>query len=101
MDIQEFNEAVTPYLHGDDELILDVRPFGPRQGEALEAYLRARLMHVNTTGMGNTSRLVVLLCDPTTEIPEAAMTEIENLTASGQWAEIRHGCRKKSFAQSA
>lgn len=101
MDIQEFNDVVKPYSHGDDELILDVRPFGSRQGEAVDAYLRARLVHVNTTGMGNTNRLVVFMCDADAQIPDAVMTEIENLAACGQWAEIRHACAEKAFAESA
>jgi len=101
MDLKEFNEVVKPYLHGDDELIFDVRPFGARQGEAIDTYLHARLMHANTTGIGNTCRLVVLLCDPSAEIPESAMTWIENLAESGQWAEIRRGCRARTFAKTA
>jgi hypothetical protein len=100
MDMKEFNDVVRPYPHGDDELILDVRPFGARQGEAVDSYLHSRLMHVNTTGIGNTDRLVVLVCDATAEIPESAKALIETLAASGQWAEIRHGCPAKAFALS-
>jgi hypothetical protein len=101
MEIKEFNDVVKPYPHGDDELIFDMRPFGPRQGEAVESYLHNRVIHVNTTGTGNTNRLVVLLCDPEAEIPESAMICIEKLAASGQWAEIRRGYPAKSFAMSA
>lgn len=101
MDIREFNEVVKPYPHGDDELIFDVRPFGARQGEAVDTYLHDRLMHVNIAGMGNTCRLVVLLCDAAAEIPESTMTEIADLAACGQWAEIRRGCRARFFAKTA
>lgn len=101
MDIKEFNDLVKPYPHGDDELIFDVRPFGARQGEAVDTYLHSRLMHVNTTGMGNTCRLVVLLCDAAAEIPESAMKWIENLAECGQLAEIRRGCRARFFAKTA
>ena len=69
-----------------------------RQGEAVASYLHNRLMHVNTTGIGNTDRLVVLICDATAEIPESAKTLIEILVASGQWAEIRHASAMMAFA---
>lgn len=101
MDIREFNEIVKPYAHGDDELVFDVRPFGARQGEAIDTYLKTRLMHVNSPGMGNTCRLVVLLCDAAAEIPESATKWVENLAECGQWAEIRHGCRARFFAKTA
>lgn len=101
MDINEFNGVVTPYPHGDDELVLDVRPFGARQGEAIESYLHSRLMGVSNAGIENTDRLFVLMCDATAEIPETAMALIETLAARGQWAEIRHECPVKAFAMSA
>ena len=57
-----------------------------------------RLMHVNSTGIGNTDRLVVLICDATAEIPESAKALIEILVASGQWAKIRHASATMAFA---
>ena len=98
MDIKEFNDVATSYLHGDDELILDVRPFGARQGEAIDSYLRNWLVQVCTSEMGNTNRLVVLLCDSTVEIPASARVLVETLASSGQFAEIRHACSAKAFA---
>jgi hypothetical protein len=98
MDTKEFNDVVRPYPHGDDELILDVRPFGARQGEAVDSYLHSRLTHVNTTGIGNTNRLVVLVCDASAEIPESARALIETLAASGQFAQIQHRSTTKAFA---
>jgi hypothetical protein len=100
MDMREFNDVAKPHPHSDDELILDVRPFGPRQGEAVDSYLKSRLMHLETTGIGNTDKLVVLICDATAEISESARALIEALAANGQWAEIRHGCTVKTFAMS-
>ena len=95
MDMNEFNDVVRPFPHREDELILDVRPFCARQGEAIDTYLHSRLMHVNTTGIGNTDRLVELVCDALAEIPESAETLIETLATSGQFVEIRHACREQ------
>jgi hypothetical protein len=100
MDMKEFNEVVRAYVHDYDELILDVRPLRARQGEAVDSYLHSRLTHVNTTGIGNTNRLVVLVCDATADLPESARALIETLAASGQWVEIRHGCPAKAFTMS-
>lgn len=97
MDIKEFNDLVRPFPHCDDQLILDVRPFGGRQGEAVDSYLHSRLMHVNTTGIGNTDRLVELICDAAAEIPESAKALIEILVASGQFAEIRRASATMAF----
>lgn len=90
MDMREFSEMVKPYAHEDDELIFDLRPFGERQVEAIDSYLATRVGKVNTTGLGNTERLVVLLCDATKEIPDSTRAHIEGLAASGPWVEIRH-----------
>jgi hypothetical protein len=88
MDMKEFNETVKPSAQ-EDEIIFDVRPFGIRQGEAIDSYLHARLMHSRTTGIGTTNKLCVLLCDATAQIPDTANTWLSNLLASGQRAEIR------------
>lgn len=101
MDMEEFNDVVKPYPHGDDELIFDVRAFGTRQIEAIESYLSVRLVHVNTTRIGNTERLVVLLCDAAVGIPERVTTLIEDLAANGQWVEIRRGCAPRVLAKTA
>jgi hypothetical protein len=69
--MKEFNDTAKPYEKGD-ELIFDLRPFGTRQGEAADSYLHERAWHSGTTGIGNTDKLVVLLCDSTAAVPSPA-----------------------------
>jgi len=82
-------DTVKPYPRGDDEIIFDVRPFGQKQGEAIDSYLHTRLMHMSTTGIGTTRKLVVLLCDSTATIPESVNHWLTGLKAGGQRAEIQ------------
>ena len=56
----------------ETEVLFDFRPLGAAQGEAIEEYLRNRVgaleMNVDTGGL----RTVVLIHDPTVEIPKGA-----------------------------
>jgi hypothetical protein len=88
MDMNEFNEKVKP-VASETEIVFDVRSLGDRQGEALDSYLHTRAMHMNTTGIGNTPKRVVLLCGCTAEIPKSATTRLAHLNAGGQQTEIR------------
>ena len=88
MDMGEFNEKVKPVTHGN-ELIFDVRVFGDRQGEAIDSYLHTRLLHTNTTGIGNTDKRVVLLCANVANIPNSARDWLVHLNNAGQSTEIR------------
>lgn len=88
MDMNEFNEKVKP-VSSATEVVFDVRPLGDRQGEAVDSYLHTRLMHMNTTGIGNTDKCVVLVCDSTAQIPSSADNWLTKLNAGGQITEIR------------
>lgn len=88
MDMNEFN-ATAVRTADATTITLDVRPFGDRQGEAVDSYLHERVMHLNTTGIGTTPKPVVLLCDSSAQIPSSAFTWLANLNAGGQATEIR------------
>lgn len=68
MDTKEFNSTAIR-TETDTEVRVDVRPFGSRQGEAIDFYLHERVgglqMGVDTGG----SRVVVLLHDSSAAIP--------------------------------
>jgi len=88
MNINEFNDKA---VRTEDArtVTFDVRPFGDKQGEAIDSYLHARLMafQMNVGGFG--PRLVVLLCDSTTKIPSSARAWLDELNARGVATEIR------------
>jgi hypothetical protein len=88
MNMDEFNKTA---VRTDDgrTITFDVRPFGDRQGEAIDSYLHARLMHTGTTGIGNTSKHVVLLCDSVADVPNSARNWLLHLNNAGQSAEVR------------
>jgi hypothetical protein len=88
MDTNEFNGKVKGVPVGN-ELIFDVRVFGPRQGEAVDSYLHARLMGLNMGGIGATDNHVVLICDSVGDMPNTARNWLNNLNAAGQSTEIR------------
>lgn len=88
MEMKEFNEQVKRSEQGN-EIIFDVRPFGARQGEAIDSYLHDRLMVLRMTGIGATDKHVVLLCDSTVQLPFATERWLNNLNADGHATEIR------------
>jgi hypothetical protein len=88
MDIKEFNKVVKR-TETNEEVIFDVRPFGDRQGEAVDEYLHQALASLQY-GTGTFGpRLVVLLHDASANIPQSAHRWLANLAASGVRIEIR------------
>jgi hypothetical protein len=71
MDMNEFNKAAVR-TETASEITFDVRPFGDRQGDAVDSYLHARLLvGQNTGGIGMTPRLIVVLCDSSAKYRKA------------------------------
>jgi hypothetical protein len=88
MDMNEFN-ATAIRAEAGDEVRFDVRPFGDRQGEAIDSYLHDLLAVAGYGAISPSSRVWVLLHDSTAAIPGSAYRWLENLKASGFAIEIR------------
>lgn len=88
MNANEFNATA---IRAEDPATItwDVRPFGDRQGEAVDFYLHQRLMMLQMNAGGFGPRLVVLLCDSTANIPDSATNWLNELNARGVATEIR------------
>jgi hypothetical protein len=86
--MNEFNKTAVR-TETASEITFDVRPFGDRQGDAVDSYLHARCLVGQYTGIGMTSRLVVVLCDASANIPESSGRWLANLNAKGSPTEIR------------
>ncbi len=88
MNASEFN-ATAVRTEDAATITWDVRPFGNRQGEAVDSYLHERLMMLQMNAGGFGPRLVVLLCDPVVNIPSSAANWLAELNARGIATEIR------------
>jgi hypothetical protein len=71
------------------EIYLDVRPFGGRQVEAIETYLRAASLILDGGAKAKLLKPVVLVCDTGTEIPVTLRERLKEFKASGTRIEIR------------
>jgi hypothetical protein len=87
MDMNEFN-ATAVRTENPNAITFDVRPFGDRQGEAVDSYLHAALGAVQM-GVSTFQRPVIVLCDSTAAIPDSASTWLATLNAQGVAMEIR------------
>jgi hypothetical protein len=88
MDMNQFNKTVVR-TETASEITFDVRPFGDQQGDAVDSYLHARLLVGQNTGIGMTTRLVVILCDAAAAIPQSAERWLAMLNAKGAPTEVR------------
>lgn len=88
MDMNELNKTVVR-TETQDEVCFDVRPFGDRQGEAIDSYLHERLASLGYGVATLGPKLVVLLHDSTARIPVSAYGWLDKLNASGARTELR------------
>jgi hypothetical protein len=82
MDMKEFN-ATAIRTETTEELTLDVRPFGDRQGEAIDSYLHDQLQSVQYGVASSQSKPWVLIYDSNAMIPQSAQGWLNNLVAAG------------------
>jgi hypothetical protein len=83
MDMNEF-EATAIRTEDADHIYWDVRPFGERQGEAIESYLHAGLASIEYGVSPFGSRIIVLLHDVKTgPLPPMVGTWTAELEARG------------------
>lgn len=82
MDMNEFN-ATAKRSENETTIAFDVRPFGEKQGEAVDSYLHEALGAVQQGRSTFGSRPIVVLCDETAEIPATAQNWLANLRERG------------------
>src|SRR5215469_4979224 len=87
MYAKEFQEKVVR-IEADSELILDVRPFGDRQGEAMDSYLRDLGMAVQMNKVRPT-KPIVLVCDSKTVFSSTTNMWLANMQSRGVAIEIQ------------
>jgi hypothetical protein len=87
MDIKEFNEKVLR-TETDSTVTFDVRPFGARQGEAIDSYLYAVGMALQMDVFPHTQPIVVL-CDIDTAFPSTTDTWLAEVQSRGVAIEIQ------------
>jgi hypothetical protein len=88
MDMKEFN-ATAIRTETTEELTLDVRPFGEKQGEAIDSYLHDLAQSVQYGVASSQSKPWVLIYDPSAVIPQSTQGWLKNLAASGRVIEMR------------
>jgi hypothetical protein len=93
MDTNEFNSKA---VRTEDQatITFDVRPFGDKQGDAVDSYLHARLMALQMNAGGFGPRLVVLVCSRSARMPGTVNSWLAELNASGVATEIRPASRR-------
>lgn len=88
MDMNEFNKtAVRTEDHAT--ITFDVRPFGDRQGEAVDSFLTNWMMSLQANVASPPSRPLVVLCDSATVVTTNAERFLQLLKAKGIAIEIR------------
>jgi len=87
MYAKEFQEKVLR-IESDSELILDVRPFGDRQGEAIDSYLRDLGMAVQMKKVRPT-KPIVLVCHSNSVFPSTTDMWLANMQTRGVAIEIQ------------
>jgi hypothetical protein len=88
MNMEEFNATVIR-TETANEVQFDVRPFGARQGEAIDSYLHDLLMTARYGVITPGTRAWVLLHDSTAAIPQSAHQWLANANANGFNVELR------------
>lgn len=87
MDMKEFSSIIPKET--SEELMFDVRPFGDRQGEAIDSYLHDQLQSVQYGVASSQSKPWVLIYDSNAVIPQSAQGWLNNLAAAGRVIEMR------------
>ena len=82
MDMNEFNSTAIR-TEDREHVYFDLRPFGNRQGEAMDTYLHEAVMSIQMGVSSFGQRQIVLLTDASTIIPDSARTWLANLQVSG------------------
>ena len=86
----EFHEKVLR-TETDSTLTLDVRPFGDRQGEAIDSYLHDVGMAVQMNVFKPT-KPIILVCDSETVFPANTDMWLANMRSRGVAIEIQPEC---------
>ncbi len=86
----EFHEKVLR-TETDSTLTLDVRPFGNRQGEAIDSYLHDIGMAVQMNTFWPTKPIVVV-CDPETVFPATTDMWLTSMRSRGVVIDIHPEC---------
>ncbi len=87
MDMREFNGTVVR-TETAVSVTFDVRPFGDRQGEAVDSYLHDVGMALQMNVFRH-SKPIVLLCDSNATIPTSADSWLANVHSQGVAIEIQ------------
>jgi len=82
MDMNEFN-ATAVRTEDSEHVYFDLRPFGARQGEAMDSYLHDAVMSIRMGVSSFGARQIVLVTDASMVIPDSARTWLASLQASG------------------
>lgn len=91
--MKEFSSIVSP-KETSEEVRFDVRPFGDRQGEAIDSYLHDQLQSVQYGVASSQSKPWVLIYDSNAVIPQSAQGWLNNLAAVGRVIEMQPVDRK-------
>jgi hypothetical protein len=81
MDTNEFNKTALR-TETSSQVIFDVRPFGDRQGEAIDSYLHSVGMAVQMNVFRHT-KPIMLICDAQTVFPSTTQTWLGAVRAQG------------------
>lgn len=90
MNVDEFNR-IAIRTEDSASITFDVRPFGDRQSEAIDAYLTGYMSSLQAHVAPLHSRLVIVLCDPGTQLIGNSQRFLQLLNAQGRAIEIRNG----------
>lgn len=82
MDMNEFNSTAIR-TEDSGHVYFDLRPFGNRQGEAMDSYLHEAVMSIQMGVSSFGERQIVLVADASMVIPDSARTWLASLQASG------------------
>jgi hypothetical protein len=82
MDMNEFNKTAVR-TEDSEHVYFDLRPFGNRQGEAMDSYLHEAVMSIQMGVSSFGARQIVLLTDASVVIPDSARTWLASLQESG------------------
>ncbi|HKN71721.1 MAG TPA: hypothetical protein VJX30_11855 [Terriglobales bacterium] len=82
MTIDEFNQQAIR-TEDSNNVYFDLRPFAERQSEAMDTYLNASLMSIQTGVSSFGTRQIVLITDASMVLSDTARAYIAELRAKG------------------
>jgi hypothetical protein len=82
MDMNEFHQTAIP-SEDSNYVYFDLRPFGNRQGEAADSYMRDALTTIQAGMRTSGERTVILVTDVSTVIPDTARDSLLELRNAG------------------